>query len=71
MLLYLQLNNLSSIAGETALGFAAGTGNLACVKTLLELGADAAHPNSKGGPQAVHRAAASGVPPSTFVLKIG
>ena len=33
---------------------------MACVRTLLELGADASHTNVKGGPQAVHRAAASG-----------
>ena len=47
-------------AGETALAFAAGAGDLMCMKTLLELGADAATANSKAGPQAIHRAAHSG-----------
>ena len=34
---------------------------MACVRTLLELGADASHTNVKGGPQPMHRAAASGL----------
>ncbi len=41
---------------------------MACVRTLLELGADASHANVKGGPQPVHRAAASGLPLLSFVL---
>ena len=47
-------------AGETALAFAAGAGDLTCMRALLELGANAATANSKGGPQAIHRAAHSG-----------
>lgn len=52
---------LSLCTGETALALAAGTGNVPCMKFLLDHGALAAHTNSKGGPQAIHRAAASGM----------
>ena len=40
---------------------------MACVRSLLELGADASPTNVKDGPQPVHRAAASGRVCSPFL----
>ena len=50
-----------------ALAFAAGAGNLTCMRTLLELGADAATVNGKGVPHAIHKAAHSGAHTRSFV----
>jgi ankyrin repeat protein len=52
---------LSWLAGQPALAYAAGRGDVTCIEVLLELGADAALANGTGGPQAIHRAAASGM----------
>lgn len=52
---------LSWCAGQPALAYAAGIGDVTCMKVLLELGANAALPNGTAGPQAIHRAAASGM----------